>query len=148
MRRIVVSVRPNGQSFVESDDQIADTGRVWSLDPTDIAHWVDSIDPEKVLQSAQPPAGGALCAIGRVPVGTAPAGATSHGADPAIDERGFHTTKTVDFIYVLDDGLVLDVHESSVQLATGDVVVLQAAAHAWRNTSNQEVRFLDVLVGV
>jgi hypothetical protein len=61
--------------------------------------------------------------------GAKPAGLNSnnHAQD---NERGFHVTKTIDSVYVLDDGLVLDLDRGSADLIAGDLVVLQAANHA------------------
>jgi mannose-6-phosphate isomerase-like protein (cupin superfamily) len=62
-----------------------------------------------------------------------------------MDDRGFHTTKTIDYCYVIDGPLMLDMDTESVELGAGDVVVQQATRHAWRNPGAVPVRFLAVL---
>jgi quercetin dioxygenase-like cupin family protein len=63
-----------------------------------------------------------------------------------MDHRGFHVTRTTDLIYILSGRVLLDLDASTVELGTGDAVVLQAANHAWRNPTDERVRFLDVLM--
>lgn len=144
MRRVVVAVDESGKSFVAADENIPDTGRIWSADPADIKGWLDAIDPARVYGPAQPPAGGALWYLSELPPGK--------GMDPVpesgrgMDSRGFHVTKTTDFIYILAGTVLLDLDHDSVELSAGDAVVLQAANHAWRNPTTEPARFLDLLM--
>ena len=72
--------------------------------------------------------------------------AESQGEEAAAAFDGFHKTGTLDFIYVLEGeiGLQLDDGEI-VELHPGDCVVQRATNHAWRNSGNTAVRFLGVM---
>ena len=63
-----------------------------------------------------------------------------------MDERGFHVTRTIDVVYMLAGSVVLDLDDGSVELGTGDVAILQAPNHAWRNPTNDPARFIDVMI--
>lgn len=144
MRRVVVAVDESGASFVASDEEIPDTGRLWAADPAAVRGWVDAIDPARVYAPAQPPSGGALWYLSELPPGKGMN--TAQPAGNGMDSRGFHVTKTTDFIYILAGTAVLDLDRDSVELGAGDAVVLQAANHAWRNPTADPVRFLDLLM--
>ena len=62
-----------------------------------------------------------------------------------MDDRGFHVTRSIDYIYVLDGEVILDLEEDRVVLKPGDLVVQQATKHAWRNSTDKPARFIDVL---
>jgi mannose-6-phosphate isomerase-like protein (cupin superfamily) len=139
VRRVVTAVDGSGKSFVASDEEIADTGRLWSADPADIRGWLDDIDPEQVYEPAQPPPGGALWYLSELPPGKGMN--PTRGSDP-----GFHVTRTTDFVYILSGSVLLDLDHGSVELSTGDAVVLRAGNHAWRNPTTEPARFLDLLM--
>lgn len=147
MRRVVVSVNESGMSYVSSDEAAPDEGTIWISEPAAYAKWVSAIDPDGLFQAAQPPAGGARWAIGHLAPHTQSAGVEPGKEPPAgLAEDGFHVTKSVDLVYVLEGKLELDLDEGGVTLAQGECVVLQAARHAWRNPNDEPVRFLDVLI--
>jgi mannose-6-phosphate isomerase-like protein (cupin superfamily) len=56
-------------------------------------------------------------------------------ARPGVDQEGFHTTRTVDFVYLLSGELTLVLDRESVRIQAGDCVVQQVVHHAWRNDS-------------
>lgn len=60
---------------------------------------------------------------------------------------GVHTTDTVDYVIVLQGGIVLELDNESVTLETGDVVVQNATRHAWRNPYDVAVVLGIVTVG-
>jgi Uncharacterized conserved protein, contains double-stranded beta-helix domain len=143
VRRVVVAVDGSGKSYVFSDEKIPETGLLFRADPERIRAWLDAIDPADVYRPAQPPEGGALWYLSELPPGK---GMTATSAADGMDERGFHVTKTTDFIYILSGRVLLDLDRDTVELAAGDAVVLQAANHAWRNPTTEPARFLDLLM--
>lgn len=144
MRRVVTAVREDGKSYVASDADIPDAGLIWDADPTDSQKWIDAIDPNVAFGMMQPKPGGAKWVLAELPPGTGMAKA-DHGLD-GMDQDGFHVTRTIDYIYVIDAGVVLGLDEGEVVLGSGDVVIQQATRHAWRNPCDHPVRFIDVLV--
>lgn len=145
MRRVIVGADDIGKSIVLSDEDIADVGRIWDVDPAVVGSIVGRIADKDVYVAFQPPAGGMIWHMANIPPGGARTNSRELGP---MDKAGFHVTKTVDFIYVLDEGLILDLDDGRLHLAPGDVVLLQAARHSWGNDTNTPVRFLDLLVDV
>jgi mannose-6-phosphate isomerase-like protein (cupin superfamily) len=141
---VVAAVDVDGKSYVASDEAIADTGLLWTANPKDNQVWVDKIDVEHIFRPAQPPSGGAGWYLSELPAGKGMQ--RDEALSNGMGARGFHVTKTVDFVYILRGTVVLDLDRDSIELSSGDAVVLQAANHAWRNPTNEPARFLDVLM--
>lgn len=62
-----------------------------------------------------------------------------------IDEEGFHTTRTIDFDFIVDGELTLVLDEDIVELSAGDFVIQHVTRHAWRNESSASATLLAVL---
>lgn len=144
MRRVVVAVDEDGLSIVASDEEIPDTGRIWSHDPKSTLQILEAIDPAAVYRPAQPPPSGVSWYLSEMPPGKGMESVVD--PPPGMDAHGFHVTKTVDFIFMLSGSVLLDLDRVTVELGPGDAVVLQAGSHAWRNPTSEPARFLDVLV--
>jgi mannose-6-phosphate isomerase-like protein (cupin superfamily) len=154
--RRVVTDQVEGRSRVLVDGPIARTAQwqeIWSTSPaaplgtaaTDPVASLDlppgvtawrlfEVPPDEEVrrrQAASPPAAGSAGA------GTAPVG-----------PDGFHLTRTVDYIYLLDGELTLELDDGAVELRAGDFVVQRATNHAWRNLSNRPARVLGVMIGI
>jgi mannose-6-phosphate isomerase-like protein (cupin superfamily) len=59
--------------------------------------------------------------------------------------EGWHTTKTVDLIFVLEGDVALQLDDGDVLLHPGDVVVQQGTRHAWHTRSEGPVRLLALM---
>jgi uncharacterized cupin superfamily protein len=69
--------------------------------------------------------------------------ATMEPANP-----GMHRSDTVDFVYVLEGEVVLELdHGCETTLRAGDTLVQNGTRHAWRNRSGQPCRMLVVMLG-
>lgn len=146
MRRVVTSVDQEGRSFVLSDEEIADHGGIWTVGADD-APWAAAIPDEQIFSKVQPARGGAYWAVGGYAPRTRSGGMVEgEPPPPGMDADGFHVTKTIDLIMMLEGTLILELDLDQVELHPGDVVVLQAGRHAWRNPSDAPTRFLDVLI--
>jgi hypothetical protein len=148
MRRVVVGVNGSGESHVASDEEISDSGyvRLWNIDPSDLTDTLKQIGDSVTYDLAQPPVGGAHWTLGVIPAGTAAVlGPVPH---PGMDSLGFHRTRTVDLVHMLEGKITLALDLDTVELEAGDIVVLQAANHAWRNMFERPAKFLDVLVSI
>jgi hypothetical protein len=145
MRRIVTGVNGAGKSYVVSNEAIPEGGftTLWEVDTKLIGGWIEAIDPKAAAASIEPPAGSSRWVIASIP----PEAESRPRAQPVpgMDERGFHTTRTVDYDLVLEGPLILELDQGSVELQTGDVVVQQATRHAWRNPGQRPARLLAVL---
>lgn len=64
------------------------------------------------------------------------------------DNSGMHRSDTIDFIYVLEGEIVLELDEGQeVTLRSGDTAVQNGTRHAWRNRSGKECRLLVCMQG-
>ena len=144
MRRVVVSTNQEGRSCIASDEEIAGTGMFWTVDRTKAQALIDAVDPQRVYGPAQPPPGGARCVLGELPPGKGMQPLKESA--PGMDERGFHVTRTIDVVYMLAGSAILDLDEGNVELSPGDVAVLQAPNHAWRNPGSDPARFIDIMI--
>src|SRR5690606_36589272 len=64
------------------------------------------------------------------------------------DNPGMHRSDTIDFIYVLEGEMVLELDDGvEVTLRPGDTAVQNGTRHAWRKRSGREVRLLVCMQG-
>jgi len=150
MRRIVTGVNGAGRSYVVSNDAVAQTGfsAIWETDPKLIRNWIAGIDPERAARTIEPPPGASRWVLAQIPPEEDDRERRGAQPVPGLDERGFHTTRTVDYDLVLQGPLILDLDEESVDLETGDLVVQQATRHAWRNPGKRPAKLLAVLTTI
>jgi mannose-6-phosphate isomerase-like protein (cupin superfamily) len=90
-----------------------------------------SIPPDEVLQ--------------KLSAGAGPAPQDDHGE---IREDGFHRTDTIDYVFILDGDIVLQLDDGEKLLHPGDCVVQRRTNHAWRNRGDKPVRLLTVMMGL
>ncbi|CAN5733339.1 cupin domain-containing protein [soil metagenome] len=65
------------------------------------------------------------------------------------DAPGMHTTPTIDYEYVIEGEVVLELDDGAeVTLRPGDTVVQNGTRHAWHNRSTTMARLVVVLIGV
>ncbi|GLS16130.1 cupin domain-containing protein [Hydrogenophaga electricum] len=64
------------------------------------------------------------------------------------DHPGMHRSDTIDFIYVLEGEIVLELDDGrETLLRTGDTAVQNGTRHAWRNRSGSPCRLLVCMAG-
>lgn len=61
-------------------------------------------------------------------------------------DLGFHTTDTVDYIYVISGEIHALLEEGEALLRAGDVLVQRGTYHAWSNRSDAPCRMLAVMI--
>jgi hypothetical protein len=144
MKRVVTGVDAEGKSYVVSHDELAEGAAVefWRYQPSDIAEWIAAIPAEGAATRVEPPPGGVWWMKASFP----PGGERVVGPeDPGVDEKSFHTTRTIDFIYMLSGELTLLLDRGQVKVETGDIVIQQATRHAWRNNGTGPATMLALL---
>ena len=63
--------------------------------------------------------------------------------------HGMHATPTIDYVVVVTGEVWLDLGDAEpIHLVVGDTVVQNAARHAWRNLSQEPVTLAVVMVGI
>ena len=80
----------------------------------------------------EPPAGGVRFRVASIPP----------------NSPRFHVTNTVDYLYVLDGDITLELDDGSVLLHPGDCVVQRETNHSWRNDNDFPVRLVAVMVSL
>lgn len=139
MKRVVTDVDNDGRSYVASSNEVQ-SHIIWEFQPDHIRDRIVGIDPMMVAEHMEPPvSGGARWAKATIAPGVAVRGSAG------VDERGFHSTRTVDFVYVLDGELILELDVGTAELKEGDCVVQQATRHAWNNVSGKPSTILILM---
>jgi mannose-6-phosphate isomerase-like protein (cupin superfamily) len=169
-RLIVTGLDDNGKSSVISDRHVeARTAaavpgygwhRLWSWD--EVPNVPNSgIEPEG--PNHFPPPGGVRFIVFTVPPGsvTAPADLDMDVGALELEEKfpgraahmeshqtGLHTTATIDFIYVVEGEIWLELDDGhEIHLNTGDSLVQNGVRHAWRNYGTKPCRLVVTILG-
>src|SRR3954454_17696519 len=142
-RRIVTGHDAEGQAVVASDGAPANLMRANGFG---VATWLWLDGPARAVEDGgdepdgairlEPPAGGCSVRVIRFP-GVAEGGGgwiRVEGDDP--DEPGMHATDTLDFMVVIDGGIVLGLDDGEHELGPGDVVIQRGNRHRWRVASD------------
>jgi mannose-6-phosphate isomerase-like protein (cupin superfamily) len=140
MKRYVTGVNADGRSYVVSSEELStsDFQTLWSYEPGQVPEWISAIDPELAAEWIGPDVSGGLrwLFVPLIPDAEA-AKLGEHPKLQGIDENGFHTTRTVDFDYVMEGEIVMYLDEGPVKLQKGDCVIQQGTRHAWHNESDK-----------
>ena len=169
-RLIVTGLDTNGKSSFISDAEIdARTSgampgygwhRLWSWDETPTVP-NDGVEPKGPNHFPAP--GGVRFIVFTVPPSTVivPADFDMEAAKQELEEKfpgraahmeshqtGLHTTDTIDFIYVADGEIWLELDDGiETHLKTGDSLVQNGVRHAWRNHSDKPCSLVVTIVG-
>ena len=166
-RRVVTGFDENGESMVAIDGPPgaiigangAGLGEVWVTDG--IADNSIKGDLAKRPVILEPPAGGSVCRFFAVdPEDTslsakeleerAAAGFKAMGGEHCRPDTsrgpGMHTTRTIDYVVLLEGEVTLILEKGEVALKPFDVVVQRGTNHAWTNRGSKRALLLAVLV--
>ena len=157
--RVIASGAAEAVKQTGGGGSIREIWRTASLTGSELCARVEDM-PADAEPAFAPPAGGTGCRIVTIPPDSERWGspeallavARAIGADrPAawLDRHpGMHLTPTLDYAVLLSGRLVLVMEEGEVELAPGDVIVQQAAAHAWKNTGTVPAVMFVVMLGM
>lgn len=93
----------------------------------------------------EPPARGSCWRIVEVPPDAVTREYFKQGL-PGHDAEGFHCTDTVDYVFILEGEITLELDSGAVALRAGDYVVQRGTRHAWRNRGPASVRMLCAML--
>lgn len=167
-RRIVTAVSADGVSRVSSVAEVLALRETGGGGRIEEAWRTRSVDrrafrpdqPGDYLPDFAPGPGGSSCRIVHIPPDAQRWGdaaalgdvARAIGADrPAhwlARHPGMHVTQTLDYAVVLRGHLTMVMEEGEIELAPGDVVVQQAAVHAWKNNGTETAVMFVVMLGL
>jgi mannose-6-phosphate isomerase-like protein (cupin superfamily) len=125
---------------------VTDADRALGADPA-------AFDGGVATAGLEPPPGGARFRMVAIPPDAAmretlAARAEGDPAREGVDADGYHATRTIDYVYVLDGDVALELDDAVVELHAGDAVVQRATNHAWRNRGDHPVHILAVMVAL
>jgi mannose-6-phosphate isomerase-like protein (cupin superfamily) len=149
VRRVVTGIDEAGRSTFLSDGPAHggdEWAEVWLTDP---ALGMDAVvDPRLGTGVLEPPAGGTAFRVFEVPPDAVMRErmAAAIGSLEGVEPDGFHTTRTLDYVMVLEGEISLELDTGEVLLAPGDCVVQRGTRHAWRNRSGRPVRMMAVML--
>jgi quercetin dioxygenase-like cupin family protein len=147
MKRIVTGVNADGRSYVVSSeeitsDQLDQIYEVWNYEPSDVTGSIADVADDVAAAWLEPVSGGVKWIYAVVP----PLSEQTEAPEmEGVDEHGFHTTRTVDFDFIVAGELTMVLDEGTVNLEAGDFVIQQVARHAWRNESATPAVLLALL---
>jgi mannose-6-phosphate isomerase-like protein (cupin superfamily) len=147
-RRIVTGVK-DGRSCILSDEQVPKGAsglfeELWAIDAGDAFGHI----PEPGVPTLEGPPGSLQWRIVTIP-SDADYRRMLEAMPPerrhVVDPDGWHLTRTVDLVLVLEGAVALTLDDDEVLLHQGDVVVQQQTRHAWHCRSEGPVRVLAVM---
>ena len=141
-RRIVTGHDSAGVSCVIGDHALegAPMIELWRTDGADRFGG----EPDGAF-ALEPAAGGSCWRIVEVPPDAVTRAYFQRGV-PGHDADGFHRTDTVDYVFILEGEITLELDRGAVALSAGDCVVQRGTRHAWRNHGPGTVRMLCAML--
>ncbi len=147
MKRVITAADASGKSFFES---------VGEGTPSFAEMWVSAPgDPLRAAPPAhagptqlEPLPGGTSFRVFELPDDAVVAEYLRSQSVPGVKSDGFHRTRTLDYVLILDGEVSLELDRGIVKLGPGDCVVQRGTSHAWRNKSGKPVRMAVVMVGL
>jgi hypothetical protein len=128
---VIAGVNAEGRSYVESSRDVTGESRVqiWNEPGLGGLHeMIARVDPDALSPELEPAAGGFKWIYKLYEP-------EAQQAEPP--RYGMHITRTIDFDFVLSGRQQCILDEEIVELEAGDVIILKAANHQWRNTSDE-----------
>lgn len=148
LRRVTTGVDADGKAVVVRDERITGDPRgflVWGADGAPIAG-DDAMPP---MAGWWPPAGGVRVSLStRAPEAGSAAVTPRPQAWPDInDAAGFHASRSVDVIVMIEGRIWLELDDSTVELNAGDILIQNGTRHRWRNHGDTWPLMAVVIVG-
>ncbi len=145
-RRIVTGVNQAGRSKVVTDGP-APTSWCTELWATS-ADKPLGLDPAEIRPTLMPPAKGTRWRMVDIPPDSTVRQSVRASAVEGVSEDGWHTTNTVDYVFILDGDITLELDDAKVELHPGDCVVQRATNHRWRNHGTRPARMVAVMISL
>ncbi len=145
-RRVVTAVNQAGKSVIASDGPAPTSWctEVWATS----ADQPLGFDPAQIKPTLMPPSKGTRWRVVDLPPDSTARRAQAGSVVEGVDEHGWHTTNTVDYVFILDGEITLELDDGKVDLHAGDCVVQRATNHRWRNHGARPARMLAVMISL
>jgi mannose-6-phosphate isomerase-like protein (cupin superfamily) len=149
---VVTGVDDQGRSCIVSNEPLPSANPAnrpaFTAAPAATAAPLRAIDPPTVAAIYEPPAGSSWTVIAQIDPYEQNLDTRAREPVPGLDADGFHVTRTLDYVYVIDGPLTLHLDGEAIEVLPGDVVIQQATRHAWRNHGDVPVRMFTVMVSL
>lgn len=146
-RRIVTGNDAAGRSFIVSDEEVPDgeLWRTWGEAPMGLAAAVllPSTSPD-----LEPPQGGSRVSRIALPPWATMKDEVAAGGFHGLDPDGFHRTRTIDYVAIVEGELELALDTGRTTVRAGDIVIQRNTSHAWYNHGDRDVIFWGMMVRV
>ena len=158
IRRIVTGHDADGRSMILFNDEHEYKRRVqiWTTEGSPADNSGDVVDAsQRETRLEAPPQGSMFWLVELPPVHEIAPGAAAETAQRLAQEGavahtggrpGMHTTRTIDYMVVLDGEVTLLLDEGEVTLHKYDTVVQRGTAHHWENRGSEPARLAFVLL--
>jgi mannose-6-phosphate isomerase-like protein (cupin superfamily) len=144
---VITASDAGGKSYFESvSDAAPSFAELWASAPSDPL--VLAAPSQGGATQLEPAPGGSSWRIFELPDDAVVARYLRDQGVPGVDASGFHRTRTLDYVMILDGEVTLELDHGSLTLGPGDCVVQRATNHAWRNKSGKSVRMAVVMLGL
>jgi uncharacterized cupin superfamily protein len=163
MRRVITGVDPQGKAVFTRDDESPNYFRLGTFEMGTI--WFDAApkipnglgDPAEGKENALPQPGQAMVRYVVFPA-KAEMEEMMQGADSSETERGdfqvesdnpgMHTTETIDYGFVLEGSITLELDDGEKKtLDAGDFFLQSGTRHAWMNETDERAVIGVVMLG-
>jgi mannose-6-phosphate isomerase-like protein (cupin superfamily) len=141
VKLVVGGVNAHGRSYVESTRQLPDQAPFFVWEETSFGNFAEllgRVAPDAVSPELEPPPGHFKWAYQVKP--------PQSKSGPLEQAYHMHTTRTVDFDFVVKGRMNCILDEEVVELEAGDFIVLKAASHRWVNPSADEETIIVYLL--
>jgi mannose-6-phosphate isomerase-like protein (cupin superfamily) len=145
-RRVVTGNNGTGRSGIVSDGPAS---KSWCTEL-----WATSgekplgFDPSEIKPTLLPPPKGTRWRVVDLPLDSVVRQSLTAPVTEGVDKDGWHTTNTVDYVFILEGDVTLELDDGKVELHAGDCVVQRATNHAWRNHGPRPVKMFAVMIGL
>lgn len=141
-RLVVAGMNAEGRSVVLSSTELPDDRvvNVWNDNTDAVLDTIARLAPGDIAEKVEPARGpgGFRLVLNRIPP-------PREAPDWGYRSQGMHTTRTIDFDYVISGTVECVLDEEVVELHAGDFIILEAARHEWRNPTDEWVVKLALL---
>jgi mannose-6-phosphate isomerase-like protein (cupin superfamily) len=146
VRRVVTGISQAGRSGIISDGPAPKSwcDELWATS----ADKPLGFDPAEIKPTLMPPSKGTRWRVVDIPPDSAVRRSAAASVVEGVSEEGWHTTNTVDYVFILEGDITLEVDEGKVELHAGDCVVQRVTNHRWRNHGSRPARMVAVMINL
>ena len=144
-RRVVTGTDASGRSCILSDREVT-SELMWFGVHGQYSHLLDLDSDPQLTNGIEGPDSGYIFMSLELPPDEVLLPMFAAGGIPGHDQNGFHQSRTVDLVVVVEGQLVSLQEDGEVVLNPGDCLIQRGTNHTWRNPGDKPVKFVAVAV--